>query len=110
MPWDPEVWDSRFLDQYRRLIRIRNDSPALCRGGFRWVHTAPDAVVFLRESPGQRLLIRAARAATAPLELSTALLRAESLVGIIDADDLTPAAGTVIVPGDGPTLSIWQLS
>lgn len=110
MPWATDSWDQRFLDQYRRLIGVRNDNPALRRGGFRWVDTAPDAVVFLRETPDQRLLIRAARDATAPLEIPAPLLRAEALAGVLDADDLAPVRGTITLPGDGPTLSIWQLS
>ncbi|MEL6982985.1 MAG: glycoside hydrolase family 13 protein [Actinomycetota bacterium] len=110
MPWDTSAWDLGHLEHYRRLIGVRNENPALRRGGFRWVDTAPDAVVFLRETPEQRLLIRAARDSTPPLELPTALLRCDALAAVTGADDLTPVGGVVTLPGDGPALSIWELS
>ncbi|MEM9563507.1 MAG: glycoside hydrolase family 13 protein [Actinomycetota bacterium] len=109
MPWDTDGWDHRFLDHYRRLIAVRNEHEALRRGGFRWVDTAPDAVVFLRETPSQRLLVRASRGPTGPLRIPAGLLRAETLAAVVDADDLTADGGVFTLPGDGPSLGIWEL-
>ena len=110
MPWDKGQWDQSFLDWYRTMIATRNNNEALRHGGFRWVHTGVDAVVFLRETASQRLLIRVARAATAPLDVSARLLKANELTGVLNADALTPANETLTLPGDGPALQIWQLS
>ncbi len=110
MPWDQSTWDQSFLGWYRQMIATRNTHVALRRGGLRWVHTEDDAVVFLRETSDQRLLIRVARSTTAPLELSAPLLKSAELTGILNADDLTPDGDAITLPGDGPTLSIWELS
>ncbi len=109
MPWDTSEWDRDFLDWYQTVIAVRNDHPALRRGGFRWVHTEADAIVFLRETSEQRMLIRCARSETTPLELDADLLRASSARGVIGAGDLTTDHGRFTLSGDGPTLQIWEL-
>jgi alpha-glucosidase len=109
MPWNPDGWDRRILDWYRQLITLRNTTPALRSGGFRWVHTEDDAVVFLRETADERVLVRAARAATRPLHISTAELKAQAATALIGASDLLPTDGAVRLPGDGPLLSVWRL-
>lgn len=111
MPWDTDTWDTSFLDWYRSVIAIRNQNVALRHGGFRWVHTADDAVVFLRETSEQRLLVRAARADTNQLAISANQLKSDELHGILNGPDLHPGAdGTITLPGDGPALSIWELN
>ncbi len=110
MPWDESQWDRTFLDWYRSVIAVRNDHVALRHGGFRWVHTDSEAVVFLRETADERMLIRAARTATGPLALSPASLRASRADGVFNADDLDTANGAFVLPGDGPTLQIWKLT
>ena len=72
-PWDRESeWDHDFLEQYRTLIRLRSTSNALAIGGLRWVHIDADAVVFLRETADERLLIAATRNAVPRLSFSAA--------------------------------------
>ncbi len=110
MPWDETTWDRRFLDWYQSMIAVRNNSDALRRGGFRWVHTEPDAVLFLRETADQRLLVRAARSRTEPCVISAQLLRASEARGIVNASDLTlDGDGDLTFAGDGPLLSIWEI-
>ena len=58
MPWEPERWDSTVLDAYRALGALHRSSPALRRGGLRWVHVVDDVLVFLRESRDERLLVQ----------------------------------------------------
>jgi alpha-glucosidase len=63
MPWnrrDPELFDA-----YRSLIALRRSREALARGGLRYVHVSPDAIVYLRETRDERLLCAATRAADA---------------------------------------------
>ena len=111
MPWDaPERWDTATLDRYRSLIALRRSSPALRRGGLRWLHAAGDTLVFLRESAGQSVLVLARRAATAPLRL-TGLppgIAAENLYG--GAGPLcTEPDGSLAIDGYGPTVQVWAL-
>lgn len=117
MPWPDtgdgatdDEWDLTFLEWYRSMITVRNANVALRRGGFRWVHTEPDAVVFLRETTDQRLLIRTSRASTEPLALPTPLLRATSATAVFNADDLETDGTDLMLPGDGPTHQVWQLT
>ncbi len=112
MPWDSSRWDRRFLDWYRAMITVRSRHEALRTGGFRWVHVGSDAVVFLRESPGERLLIRAARASTAPVTVD--LGGPVRLEAVVNAEDIVVtgrarADRLVTLPGDGPVLSIWSV-
>jgi len=110
MPWDTDQWDSSFLDWYRAIIKVRNEHVALRHGGFRWVHTEPDSVIFLRETPNQRMLVRTARAATGPTELSATLLRGTSLRAVINGADITATDGSFTIEGTGPIHQVWELS
>ncbi len=107
---DRSAWDDDFLSWYRSMISVRNRHVALRRGGFRWVHTEPDAVVFLRETADQRLLIRTARATTEPLGISTTLLRSDRARGVLNATDLTAVGQQLTLPGDGPVHQIWEVA
>ena len=75
MPWpdgEPrgsEPWEEGLLAAYREFADLRRRSVALRRGGLRWVYAAGDALVFLREAPGESALVHVARAAHAPIEL-----------------------------------------
>jgi len=109
MPWDADAWDDEFLSWYRTMISVRNNHHALRHGGFRWIHTEPDAVVFLRETAEERLLVRTARAATAPVELSVQLLRSEMLRVVVNSSDLPAEHGAITLPGDGPIHQVWKL-
>jgi alpha-glucosidase len=113
-PWHrPEAWDRTTLARYRELAALRRASDALRRGGLRWVHAEGDALVYLRESERQRLLVLAARAGHGPLRLPAGALglvgEAPNLYG--DADPLRPDPdGYLTLPGDGPTFQLWQLA
>ena len=109
MPWDEGQWDGRFLSAYQELIRLRNTEPALRSGGFRWVHTEADAIVFCRETADKRLLVRAARAGTAPLSISTDAMGARSAEALFGAEDMAEANGMITLDGDGPSFSVWRL-
>lgn len=63
MPWDKTEWDQEIYNHYQDLIAVRRHSSALRTGGLRWVHVDEDALVFLRESPGETALVHAARSA-----------------------------------------------
>ncbi|MFZ1288141.1 MAG: glycoside hydrolase family 13 protein, partial [Candidatus Phosphoribacter sp.] len=78
MPWPSghprgsEPWDESLLAAYRELASVRRESVALRRGGMRWVYAADDALVFVREAPGESVLVHVARAAHGPLDIELA--------------------------------------
>jgi alpha-glucosidase len=113
-PWHrPGSWDRTTLYRYRDLAALRRANHALRRGGLRWVAASGDALVYLRESERQRLLVLAARAEHGPLRLPAGALglagEAPNLYG--GAGPLRPDQdGYLTLPGDGPTFQLWQLA
>ena len=82
MPW-PSIDEHRAsIEQHAALIALRRQKPALSSGGLRWLHAEADAVVFIRETPGQSVLLCAARA-DVRIELPTSAFsgHAHRLVG-----------------------------
>jgi alpha-glucosidase len=110
MPWDTQHWDHEVYDQYRALIALRHRSPALQRGGLRWVHVGTDTVVYLRESLDETVLVQVSRAGHEPLVLDSALLGLTTSDTIFGSTDLAPHAGTVTLPSDGPAVHIWRIT
>jgi alpha-glucosidase len=98
MPWG-EAWDEAFLGELRALTRLRRTLPALARGGLRFVHVAPDAIAFLRETGSERLLVLAARAPHDPI--STPFTSLETVYG----ED----AAQGVLPSEGPAFHIWRI-
>jgi alpha-glucosidase len=108
MPWNAtERRDDGLLDWYRRLISLRRSSEALARGGIRYAHIGDDAVAYLREVPGERLLCLAARAAHEPTRVA---LDARSLEPLVGGDSLSAADGVFELPGDGPAFHVWRVN
>jgi alpha-glucosidase len=110
MPWDaPERWDNALFDAYRELIALRRSSEALARGGLRYAHVGEDAIAYLRESAGERLLVLAARAAHAPVRLPLAALGARALETLVGGE-ASSKNGVAELPGDGPAFHVWRLT
>ncbi|HLY94475.1 MAG TPA: alpha-amylase family glycosyl hydrolase, partial [Gaiellaceae bacterium] len=100
MPWDrPDTWDHALLAEYRKLIALRRSSDALARGGIRFVHVGADAIAYLRETRGERLLCLAARAPHDPINVQFTAL--ETLHG----DDTRDG----VLPADGPAFHVWRI-
>ena len=111
MPWaHPERWDQRRLAGMRALFGVRAESVALQRGGLRWLSIGDDALTFLREAPGETVLVHAARAGHTPVQIPAAVVGTE-LAGLAGSADLSAdAGGMVTLPGDGPAFGMWRLS
>ncbi|MBM2623688.1 glycoside hydrolase family 13 protein [Actinoplanes sp. LDG1-06] len=109
MPWD-RPWDTVTLSRYRELIALRKSSPALRRGGLRWVHADGDTLVFLRESAAQSVLVLARRAAGDPIKLVglPADTTLENLYGGAKPLHIEPDGSTAI-DGYGPAVQVWAL-
>ncbi|GAB2622720.1 alpha-glycosidase [Paractinoplanes abujensis] len=111
MPWDtPDSWDTKTLGRYRDLIALRRGSPALTRGGLRWVHADGDVLMFLRESRSQSVLVLAARASADRLKL-TGLPPGTTLENLyggapplhIETD------GSAVIDIAGPAVQVWVI-
>ncbi|GAA0398008.1 alpha-glycosidase [Acrocarpospora corrugata] len=109
MPWDDPVrFAEPTYDVYRELIALRRAHPALRTGGLRWLHAAPDTLLYLRESPEERLLILASRAPHTPLQLPAALAR-DIPHNVYGGAQTTLDGDTLTLPGDGPAFQVWSL-
>ena len=106
MPWnrlsgsEPQT----LLEDYRKLISLRRSSPALARGGMRYVFVDDDVIAYLRESRDECLLCLASRAPHEPLRVPFASL--ETLYG----DEPEVDGGDALLPADGPSFHIWRLT
>jgi alpha-glucosidase len=109
MPWGSrERWDTQRLAHTRALFGARARSIALQRGGLRWLAVGDDALVFVREAPGESVLVHAARANHAPIQIPAAVVGAE-LVGLAGTPDLrADAQGMVTLPANGPAFAMWR--
>jgi alpha-glucosidase len=109
MPWDrPGTWDAELLEAYRTLIGLRRSSKALARGGIRFAHVGTDAIAYLREIRGERLLCLAVRAATDAVRLPLATLGSTALERLFGGEARVDA-GRAVLPGDGPAFHVWRL-
>lgn len=111
MPWDhPEQWDRHRLENSRALFGARAKSAALQRGGLRWLCIGDDALTFLREAPGETVLVHAARASHSPVVIPATVIGSE-LKGLAGAPDLrADANGQITLPADGPAFGMWVLT
>ena len=114
MPWGrPESWDAATLARYRALARLRGSSQALKRGSLRWLVVDADAFAYVRETASETLLCLAARGPHEGLRLDAHALGAapDARLGNVygGAADLAVAAGTVTLPGEGPSFQVWTV-
>lgn len=111
MPWaDPQRWDRRRLQHTQALFGARARSAALQRGGLRWLSVVDDAITFLREAPGETVLVHAARAEHRPVRIPVAVVGAE-LEGLAGTADLRcDNDGWVSLPHGGPSFAMWRIS
>ena len=109
MPWShPERWDTRRLAHTRALFNARADSTALRTGGLRWLSVGDDALTFLREAPGETVLVHAARADHSPVRIPASVV-GSAPSGLAGTPDLrADADGRVTLPSDGPAFGMWR--
>lgn len=109
MPWDDrDSWDHATFEAFRGLVAARRGSRALRHGGLRWVAAVDDALVYLRETRDERVLVAAARAGWDGLELPAGLV--EGIPATLFGPDLERVVGGHRVPGDGPGIGVWRLA
>ena len=109
MPWERrDTWDHTTFEAYRRLIAVRHGSRALRDGGLRWVAAVDDALLYLRETGDERVLVAAARAPWSGLRVPEGLV--EGIPLTLYGPDLRPVQGGYEVPGDGPGIGVWRIA
>lgn len=109
-PWQRnESWNHELLAAYRDLARLRRAHPALRHGGLRWAHVDAESVVFLRETPTERLLISACRSKIEPITLQLAALGASRCTPRFGPASAVIAGGTVTLDGDLASITVWSL-
>lgn len=80
MPWqaiddaDGDRIDLEMLAATRTLLGARREQIALRRGGLRWLHVGPDALVFARTHPDGDVVVHLARAAHEEIRLDLSAL------------------------------------
>ena len=91
------------------FVGIRAKSVALLHGGLRWLCIGDDALTFLREAPGETILVHAAREDHTPVRIPATVVGTE-FAGLAGATDLrVDADGLITLPADGPAFGIWRL-
>ena len=114
MPWasvtDPTV--AATIDLYAALIGLRRAHETLSTGGLRWLHVGEDALVYVRESAQETVLLLATRAA-AEVTLPGWVLPVGGRTGALRSE-VGPAGCTVSDAGvrlvvDGASFTAWVL-
>jgi len=83
---------------------------ALRRGRLRWLCIRDEALTFLREAPGETVLVHAVRADHKPVQIPVAVVGSE-LAGLAGTADLRANAGGMItLPADEPAFGMWRRS
>jgi alpha-glucosidase len=69
-----------------------------------------DVLVFLREAPGESVLVYAARAKHTPFQIPKEIVGSE-LVGLAGTADIQVGAdGMITLSADGPAFRLWRLT
>lgn len=115
MPWDQIAagggprWDADTFEVYRELIALRRSSRALREGGLRWAVVDDDALVFLRETADERMLVLLARAPWSGATLPRHLVGSDA-VNLFGGAELEVRDSALRLPGDGPGAQVWRLA
>lgn len=110
-PWDERRWDHGLFGALQRLVAVRRASPALQRGGLRWLHAGDDVLVLLRESLDERVLVQVSRADHDPVQLPAGpLLHGGSAHLLYGDGDMSVVAGSCTLPPGGPAVRLWRLA
>lgn len=112
IPWSdtdsPEA--ASRIDLYRALIGLRRAHPVLATGGLRWVHVSDDAVVFVRESAEESVLVVAGSGESVSVGLPAEAVPGMSAAQRVFGELALAAAGDAVrITGSGPAFGAWVL-
>ena len=115
MPWDQSRWDRSTFDAYRTLVAARRTSPALQRGGLRWLHADDDCVVVAREAAGDdpAMVVHVARNAHQPVSIDLAEFglgtHATVHTSLGTETSAGDATGTLLADAGGAGVTLWSI-
>lgn len=108
LPWgDPAA--EPVIELYRGMLAVRRENPALNGGGLRWLHVGDDALVFVRESPEQTVLVLATRAAATVVLPSGSVGDTRLGSRLIGDARLGLDGQDILLAADGPSFTAWDL-
>jgi alpha-glucosidase len=109
-PWDENRWDTHLLAAFARLAALRRATPALQRGGLRFLDAGEDSITFAREMPGERVLVHVARAAHEPVAVPAAVLGGPAPLEVLFGSHRPVVDGErIVLPAAGPAATICRI-
>ena len=113
MVWDEALWDHDLLDFYRKLIKLRQESPVLARGGFRILAVEQDLLAYQREGEDGRIIVVAHRAETprpaGPLPIvGGGVPDGARFVEFFSGQELVVSRGRLPLPDHAQGATLWQ--
>jgi len=110
-PWHaPDSWDRGMLDHYRSLTYLRKSVDALATGGLRWLSAGDDHMTFLRETPGETVLVHAARAGHEPVTLDAEALGVREIEHLYGDATASVDGGALELSAGEASIGIHRLS
>jgi alpha-glucosidase len=109
-PWDSsDTWDKDLLATYTALNNLRSSSTALADGSMRLVHLDKDVLAYVRETPGERLLVVVAREAVGSVNFTVLSWEFEEIEHIFGYKATVLEDGEISVKVDSAGGGIWRL-
>lgn len=111
IPWNGErKTDPSIIHSYTRLAQIRKKHRALVEGSMRWLYVSKEAMVFIRESKTESVLVVASRGKDRRVEFpKDALGGAESAENLFGNGELRVVGGKIRYDAVALDLQIWRL-
>ncbi|SCX15590.1 glycoside hydrolase family 13 protein [Candidatus Aquiluna sp. UB-MaderosW2red] len=111
IPWNNErPFDSSMISTYSTLAALRKKHRALVEGSMRWLYTSKEAMVFIRESKTESILVIAARGKDRKIEFpKDSLSGAENAENLFGNGVLKVVGGKIRYESVALDLQIWRL-
>jgi alpha-glucosidase len=111
IPWNGErKTDPTMIHTYSRLAQIRKKHRALVEGSMRWLYVSTEAMVFIRESKTESVLVIASRGKDRRVEFpKDAIGGAESAENLFGNGELRVVGGKIRYDAVALDLQIWRL-
>jgi alpha-glucosidase len=111
IPWNGErKTDPSMIHTYTRLAQIRKKHRALVEGSMRWLYVSKEAMVFIRESKTESVLVIASRGRDRKIEFAKdAVGGAESAENLFGNGELRVVGGKIRYDAVALDLQIWRL-
>ena len=111
IPWNGErKTDPTMIETYARLAQIRKKHRALVEGSMRWLYVSQEAMVFIRESKTESVLVIASRGKDRKVEFpKDAIGGAEGAENLFGNGELRVVGGKIRYDAVALDLQIWRL-